>query len=78
MRLFELAIVNVPVFRLAAAFGFVAVAFGAFGAHVLKGTLQTNDTTAVWGTAVLYHFIHAVVLLVLATQPAASRAVSRD
>ena len=76
MRLFELALVNVPIFRLAAALGFLAVALGAFGAHVLKGTLQTNDTTAVWGTAVLYHFIHAIVLLLLATQPGASRAIS--
>ena len=76
MRLFELAIVNVPIFRLAAALGFLAVALGAFGAHALKGTLQTNATTAVWETAVLCHFIHAVVLLVLATQPGASRAIS--
>ena len=68
--------VNVPAFRLAAALGFFAVALGAFGAHALKGTLQSNDTTAVWGTAVLYHLIHAVVLLLLATQPGAGRVAS--
>jgi len=76
VRLFELAIVNVPIFRLAAALGFLALALGAFGAHALKGTLQTNGTTAVWETAVLYQFIHAVVLLVVATRPAANRAIS--
>jgi uncharacterized membrane protein YgdD (TMEM256/DUF423 family) len=76
VRLFELAVVNVPSFRLAAALGFLAVALGAFGAHALKGMLQINGTTAVWETAVLYHFMHAVVLLVLATQPGASRATS--
>ena len=67
---------NILIFRLAAALGLLAVALGAFGAHALKGTLQSNDTTAVWGTAVLYHFIHAVILLVLATQPGTSRAAS--
>jgi uncharacterized membrane protein YgdD (TMEM256/DUF423 family) len=76
VRLFKLSVVNIPIFRLAAALGFLAVALGAFGAHALKETLQINGTTSVWETAVLYHFIHAVVLLVLATQPGASRATS--
>jgi len=68
--------VNVPIFRLAAALGLLAVALGAFGAHALKGALQSNETTAIWETAVLYHFIHAVVLLVLATRPGAGGAAS--
>jgi uncharacterized membrane protein YgdD (TMEM256/DUF423 family) len=68
--------VNSVLFRLAAALGFLAVALGAFGAHALKGTLQANDTAEVWKTAVLYHFIHAISLLVLAVLPAASRATS--
>jgi len=68
--------VNVPALRFAAALGFLAVVLGAFGAHALKGVLQTNHTTGVWETAVLYHFIHAIVLLVLATQPGASGATS--
>lgn len=65
---------NASLFRLAAALCFLAVALGAFGAHALKGTLQANNTAEAWKTAVLYHFIHALALLVLATLPAASRA----
>ncbi len=65
---------NSTLFRTAAALCFLAVGLGAFGAHALKGTLQTNDTTEVWKTAVLYHFVHALALLVLATLPATSRA----
>lgn len=52
--------------RIAAAFGFLAVALGAFGAHGLEKVLADNGTTEVWKTAVLYHFIHAVMLFVLA------------
>ena len=60
-------------FRLAAALGFLAVALGAFGAHALKETLAANGTTEVWKTAALYHLVHALALLVLATLPIASR-----
>ena len=49
---------------------------GAFGAHALKGTLTANAATEVWKTAVLYQFVHALALLVLATLPATSRAIS--
>jgi len=42
------------------------VGFGAFGAHGLKALLTRNDTVAIWEKAVLYHFIHAVVLFILA------------
>ena len=63
-------------FRVAAALCFLAVGLGAFGAHALKGTLQANDTTDVWSKAVLYHFVHALALLVLAALPAATRAAS--
>lgn len=52
--------------RLAAILGFLAVALGAFGAHGLKDTLTQHGTTAIWEKAVLYHFIHAVMLFVLA------------
>ncbi|MEO7724083.1 MAG: DUF423 domain-containing protein [Chthoniobacterales bacterium] len=64
---------NLLLFRTAAALGFLAVALGAFGAHALKGPLTANQTTEVWKTAVLYHFVHALVLIVLATLPAANR-----
>lgn len=52
--------------RIAAALCFVAVALGAFGAHWLKPTLEANNLIDVWNEAVLYHFIHAVALFVLA------------
>jgi len=65
---------NLLFFRLAAAFCFLGVALGAFGAHALKGTLETNQTVEVWKTAVLYHFVHALALLVLAAFPAFNRA----
>jgi len=47
---------------LGAAYGFFAVALGAFGAHALKERL-TPDLLAVWRTAVEYHFYHALALL---------------
>ena len=52
--------------RIAAAAGLLAVALGAFGAHGLKNILAHNGTAAVWDKAVLYHFIHAVMLFILA------------
>jgi uncharacterized membrane protein YgdD (TMEM256/DUF423 family) len=65
---------NVALFRIAAALCFLGVGLGAFGAHAFKKTLQLNDTTEIWKTAVLYYFVHALALLVLATLPAANRA----
>jgi len=52
--------------RIAAALGLLAVLLGAFGAHGLKDLLGHNGTAAVWEKAVFYHFIHAVMLFVLA------------
>jgi uncharacterized membrane protein YgdD (TMEM256/DUF423 family) len=52
--------------RIAAALCFLAVALGAFGAHRLKPTLEARGLTDVWNKAVLYHFIHAIALFVLA------------
>lgn len=52
--------------RIAAALGFLAVALGAFGAHGLKDLLIQNGTGDVWNKAVFYHFIHAVMLFILA------------
>jgi uncharacterized membrane protein YgdD (TMEM256/DUF423 family) len=54
--------------RIAALTGFLAVALGAFGAHGLKDILARNDTAAIWEKAVFYHFIHTVMLFVLATR----------
>jgi len=52
--------------RIAATMGLLAVALGAFGAHGLKDLLTHNGTAAIWEKAVFYHFIHAVMLFVLA------------
>ncbi|MGZ5553562.1 MAG: DUF423 domain-containing protein [Chthoniobacterales bacterium] len=60
-------------FRIAAALCFLAVALGAFGAHALKGLLQSNDTLDIWNKAVLYHFVHAVALLALGLHGAENR-----
>jgi uncharacterized membrane protein YgdD (TMEM256/DUF423 family) len=46
--------------------GLLAVALGAFGAHGLKEILAHNETTVIWEKAAFYHFIHAVMLFVLA------------
>ena len=55
--------------RIAALAGFLAVALGAFGAHGLKNHLAQLGTTAIWEKAVLYHFIHAVMLFIIAERP---------
>lgn len=54
--------------RIAAAGGFLAVGLGAFGAHGLKAVLAQNGTTQIWEKAVFYHFIHDVMLFVLASR----------
>jgi len=43
---------------------FLAVAFGAFGAHALRERLPT-DLLAIYRTAVEYHFWHALGLLAI-------------
>ncbi|HZR16438.1 MAG TPA: DUF423 domain-containing protein [Verrucomicrobiae bacterium] len=60
---------NSTALRTAALLGFLAVALGAFGAHGLKDLLIRNGTAAIWEKAVFYHFIHAVMLFVLAQRP---------
>jgi uncharacterized membrane protein YgdD (TMEM256/DUF423 family) len=45
--------------------GFLAVAFGAFGAHALR-TRLTPELLAVYQTGVLYHALHAAVLTAVA------------
>lgn len=60
-------------FRLAAAFCFLAVALGAFGAHGLKAILEANGTLEAWKTAVFYHLAHGIALLALALHGGANR-----
>jgi uncharacterized membrane protein YgdD (TMEM256/DUF423 family) len=57
---------SIMVARIAAALCFLAVAFGAFGAHWLKPMLEARGLADVWNKAVLYHFVHAIALFVLA------------
>ncbi len=59
--------------RIGAVLGFLAVALGAFGAHALK-TRLSPEALQVWHTAVLYHLIHAVVILALGFYAKASGA----
>ena len=59
--------------RLAALLCFFAVALGAFGAHWLKPTLEARNLVDAWNKAVLYHFIHAIALFVLAFFETANR-----
>jgi uncharacterized membrane protein YgdD (TMEM256/DUF423 family) len=66
--------VAVTLFRIAAALCLLAVGLGAFGAHALKATLQDHGMLEVWNKAVLYHFLHAIALLVLAFHGAGNRA----
>jgi len=58
--------------RIAGISGFLAVALGAFGAHLLRERLPSEMLT-VWQTAVLYHLVHSVVLLCLASRAEVSR-----
>lgn len=64
---------NALLFRIAASLCFAAVALGAFGAHALKARLELNATADVWKTAVLYHFIHALAILVIALHAGIAR-----
>jgi uncharacterized membrane protein YgdD (TMEM256/DUF423 family) len=50
---------------LAGALGFTAVAFGAFGAHGLRGRLSPA-MLEVYRTGALYHLVHAVAALTVA------------
>jgi uncharacterized membrane protein YgdD (TMEM256/DUF423 family) len=59
--------------RLGAAFCFFAVVLGAFGAHALKARLDSSGMLDVWNKAVLYHFLHAIALLVLALLASTNR-----
>jgi uncharacterized membrane protein YgdD (TMEM256/DUF423 family) len=57
---------SILLFRIAATLCFLAVAVGAFGAHALRSTIDRHGMLDVWNKAVLYHFMHAIALLVLA------------
>ncbi|WP_438447584.1 DUF423 domain-containing protein [Gorillibacterium sp. sgz5001074] len=48
-----------------AVFGFLSVAIGAFGAHILKERLD-EDAMAVFQTGVQYHMAHALAMVLAA------------
>ena len=60
--------------RLAAVLGFLGVALGAFGAHGLKDVLIANARIEDWRTAVLYHLVHAAVLVAISRGESVPRA----
>ncbi len=60
-------------FRISAALGFLAVGLGAFGAHGLEDILTRNDRVATWNTAVHYHFVHVLIMCVLASREKLAR-----
>lgn len=55
----------------------IGVACGAFGAHVLEDRLG-EELLEVWRTAVLYHLVHALALLLTALVPAGSTPRARS
>jgi uncharacterized membrane protein YgdD (TMEM256/DUF423 family) len=59
--------------RVAAVFGFLGVALGAFGAHGFHDLLVKNQRVETWETAVLYQLVHSAVLLALSRGPQSSR-----
>jgi len=65
---------RIALLRFGAALCFLAVAFGAFGAHALKAALQSSGMLEVWNKAVLYHFLHGVALVALALHGTGNRA----
>ena len=50
---------------LAAVYGTLAVALGAFGAHALEPRLAKHGMVVAWRTAVDYQMWHSLVLLIL-------------
>ena len=64
---------SVSLVRIAATLCFLAVALGAFGAHALRSTIENHGMLDAWNKAVLYHFIHAIALFVLAFLATANR-----
>jgi uncharacterized membrane protein YgdD (TMEM256/DUF423 family) len=58
---------NTTSLRLGAAFAFTAVALGAFGAHALHERLAAAGRAGIWETAVFYHFVHALGILIVSS-----------
>lgn len=54
--------------KLSGLFGALGVGLGAFGAHALEAFLKEQGRLETWETAVFYHLIHGVVMLLLVTR----------
>lgn len=61
--------------RLAALVLFLGVLLGAFGAHGFHDLLASRDRIPTWNTAVLYHLVHGVALLLLGASVPSPRGV---
>ncbi len=55
-------------FLISGLLGAAGVILGALGAHGLQDQLLQRQTVGIWQTAVLYHLVHTVALLALASQ----------
>lgn len=55
---------NATLLKLGAFLGASGVSLGAFGAHALAAQLATTGRTDTYETAVLYHLIHALAILI--------------
>ncbi|MDW3193092.1 MAG: DUF423 domain-containing protein [Cytophagales bacterium] len=62
-------------FKIAAISGALAVVLGAFGAHALKASLEASGSLDTYKTAVLYHFLHSLFILVISFSPFHSQKV---
>lgn len=56
-------------FKIAALLGALGVILGAFGAHALKTMLEASGALATYKTAVLYHFLHSLFLMIVSCSP---------
>ncbi len=63
--------------RISAGVGALGVILGAFGAHGLEKTLEANGRVETWETAVFYHFVHAIMLWLVADRPTLHRGAWR-
>jgi uncharacterized membrane protein YgdD (TMEM256/DUF423 family) len=52
--------------KIASLMMFLGVALGAFGSHALRGRMISDYYFEVYKTGVLYHFIHAIGLFIVA------------
>jgi uncharacterized membrane protein YgdD (TMEM256/DUF423 family) len=71
-----LIIMDKKIIKTAAILGFIAIAFGAFGAHILKKMVGILELTT-FETGVRYQMYHALFLLFIGTTNAISDAAKK-